>query len=132
MQSNRPKTTTSVIVVDRSFRAASGQRACRVNSLCLGSFPGLYNVTSNVYGLEGSSVSIYAERTARIPTQIQWEVETSLSEINLAVVQRYTVTRINSVILKNISVGFNLTRYRYILPGGFKSAWVTLRIGGRQ
>ncbi|XP_062500359.1 leucine-rich repeats and immunoglobulin-like domains protein 1 [Corticium candelabrum] len=99
------------------------------SSLAVGSFPGLYNVTSNVYGLEGSSVSIYAERTARIPTQIQWEVETSLSEINLAVVQRYTVTRINSVILKNISVGFNLTRYRYILPGGFKSAWVTLRIG---
>lgn len=133
MPKGRLKKIASAIVVNRSSRVASG---CALYSgvwrvICLGCFPQLENSPSSVYALEGDDVTIYAGRTAVDPTRIQWEVDSTHSTIKLTGVRMSSKTLPDRMILKNVTASFNLSRYRYTLPSGFNSAWVTLRIGSK-
>lgn len=87
------------------------------------------NATSSVYTLGGDVVFFAARTVDEGADRIQWEVDPSHSQINLAEVQESSITKTDRLILKNVTKRFDLSKYRYTLPNGFVSAWVTLRVG---
>jgi hypothetical protein len=102
-----------------------------VTHVCIsvGSTYRIDNATSSVYTLGGDVVFFAARTVDEGADRIQWEVDPSHSQINLAEVQESSITKTDRLILKNVTKRFDLSKYRYTLPNGFVSAWVTLRVG---